>query len=82
MHNCQLNLQVSALNNRTVLDKHGNKRYVSTGNTGYITGWGRGSIDVIWKIPKPFGGYYEVLEVHVRETDLIVSSRQLKVNQA
>ena len=72
MANCQLDLEVSALNDRTVLDKGGNKRYVLSGYKGQIAGWGRGSIDVLWKIPKAFGGYYEVLEVRVRETDLRV----------
>ena len=74
MQNCQLNLEVSALTNREVFDKNGNKRYVLAGCTGFITGWGRGSIDVIWKIPKAFGGYYEILEVHIRESDLRIKS--------
>ena len=72
MPNCQLDLEVSALTNRTVVDKSGNKRYVLSGYTGQIAGWGRGSIDVMWKIPKAFGGFYEVLETHVRETDLSI----------
>ena len=72
MANCQLDLEVSALKDRTILDKGGNKRYVLSGYKGLIAGWGRGSIDVLWKIPKAFGGYYEVLEVRVRETDLKV----------
>lgn len=70
MSNCHLDVKVSALSDRTVLDKAGHKRYVLSGYTGHIAGWGRGSIDVIWRIPKAFGGFYEVLEIRVEEHDL------------
>lgn len=74
MYNCQLEAEVSALSDRTVLDKGGNKRYVLSGYTGSIAGWGRGSIDVLWRIPKAFGGFYEVLEVRVKEQDLKINN--------
>jgi|GEM_PF-6325131 len=70
MTNCQLDEEVSALTDRTIMDKGGNKRYVLSGYKGQIAGWGRGSIDVLWRIPKAFGGFYEVLEVRVKEKDL------------
>ena len=72
MVNCQLDIEVSALTDRTILDKGGIKRYVLSGYKGYIAGWGRGSIDVMWKIPKAFGGFYEVLEPRVHESELRV----------
>ena len=70
MTNCQLDEEVRALTDRTIMDKGGNKRYVLSGYKGHIAGWGRGSFDVLWRIPKAFGGFYEVLEVRVKEKDL------------
>ncbi|MBX2819974.1 MAG: hypothetical protein KTR29_09850 [Rhodothermaceae bacterium] len=70
MTNCQLDEEVRALTDRTIMDKGGNKRYVLSGYKGQIAGWGQGSIDVLWRIPKAFGGFYEVLEVRVKEKDL------------
>lgn len=72
MSQCLLDLEVSALRDRTVFDKSGNKRYVLSGYKGHVAGWGRGSFDVLWRIPKAFGGFYEVLEVRVQESDLRV----------
>ena len=70
MSYCQLDAEVSALSDRTILDKGGTKRYVLSGYKGHIAGWGKGSIDVVWRIPKAFGGFYEILEVRVKEQEL------------
>ena len=76
---CQLDVEVSSLCDRTVVDKGGNKRYVLSGYTGQIAGWGRGTIDIMWKIPKAFGGFYEVLEIQVKEKDIKISKQRRPV---
>lgn len=71
-----LGLQVSALTHRSIRDKSDQSRYVQPGYLGIIMGWGRGTLDILWRIPKTTTGYYEVLECSVRESDIRIAGQQ------